>query len=90
MKISAYKDTSMARKKFVKTYNYSCELTGQSFVTTKQATSADDLISVKAWYEMNPEKDDRPEVVKQRLEREVLDLPPAELDMDETEEEKSE
>ena len=65
----------MARKKYVKTYNYTCEITGEKFTTTKVAAKPDDLMSVKAWYEMHPDKDDRPEVVKQRLEREFVEQP---------------
>lgn len=58
----------MARKRYEKIYNYSCTLTGEEFKVTKETKNTDDLISVKAYYDMNPEKDDRPEHVKIQLE----------------------
>lgn len=58
----------MARKKFKKIYRYSCTLTGEEFKVTTEAKNPDDLMSVKAFYEMNPERDDRPEHIKIQLE----------------------
>lgn len=49
------------------TYNYTCSLTGEEFVTTEKAANPKDLLSVKAYYEMHPEMDDRPAVVKKKL-----------------------
>ncbi|MFT6070303.1 MAG: hypothetical protein ACJAT2_002806 [Bacteriovoracaceae bacterium] len=60
----------MARKKFKKIYRYSCTLTGEEFKVTAESKNPDDLMSVKAYYEMNPEKDDRPEHIKIQLEQE--------------------
>jgi hypothetical protein len=57
----------MARKKYVQTFDYECTLTGESFTTTKKTESTDDLVSVKGYYEMNPEEDDRPEAVLKKL-----------------------
>lgn len=57
----------MARKREKKTYTYECSLTGETFKTTRQAPNPDELISVKAYYELNPDKDDRPEKVKQKI-----------------------
>lgn len=58
----------MARKKNVRIYKHKCSITGESFKMTAPASSPDELISVKAWYELNSDKDDRPEVVKRELE----------------------
>jgi hypothetical protein len=49
------------------TYNYECSLTGEQFVTTERASHPKELLSVKAYYEMNPDKDDRPAVIKKKL-----------------------
>jgi len=49
------------------TYKYECNLTGETYRLTKKAENPDDLMSVTAWYEMNPELDDRPEDIKKRL-----------------------
>lgn len=55
------------RKKEKITYKYECSLTGEKYYLTKKADNPDELMSVKAWYEMNPEKDDRPDTVKKKL-----------------------
>lgn len=49
------------------TYNYTCSLTNEEYVLTEKAANPKDLLSVKAYYEMNPEMDDRPAVVKKKL-----------------------
>ncbi len=49
------------------TYNYTCSLTNEEFVTTEKAAHPKELLSVKAYYEMNPDMDDRPAVVKKKL-----------------------
>jgi hypothetical protein len=55
----------MRKQKFTKTfYNYTCTMTAEEFKLTAKAPSPDDLVCVKAYYELNPDKDDRPEVVK--------------------------
>lgn len=56
----------MARKKQKKIYKYQCPITEEFYKTTKEATNEEDLISVAGYYEMNPEKDDRPEHIKQQ------------------------
>jgi len=58
----------MARKKNIRFYKYKCSITGEQFKVTSQAKNPDELLSVKAWYELNSDKDDRPEVVKRELE----------------------
>ena len=54
----------MARKKYKKTYEYECSITGEQYTMTEKAKNPDDLVSVNAWYELNEEKDDRPDVEK--------------------------
>lgn len=57
----------MARKKKVQIFKYRCTITDEEFKTTAKADNPDDLISVAAYYEMNPEKDDRPDHIKKEL-----------------------
>ncbi len=49
------------------TYNYECTLTGEEFVTTAKAPNPKELVSIKAYYELHPEMDDRPTVIKKKL-----------------------
>jgi hypothetical protein len=42
-------------------------MTDEEFKTTRQAPQPDELISVSSYYELNPEKDDRPERIKKEL-----------------------
>ena len=49
------------------TYDYQCSLTNEAYVLTEKAANPKDLLSVKAYYEMHPEMDDRPAVVKKKL-----------------------
>lgn len=58
----------MARKKNIRFYKYKCSITGEPYKMTAQATNPNDLVSVRAWYELNSEKDDRPEIIKRELE----------------------
>ena len=55
------------RKKEKRTYKYECNLTGEEYILTKKVDNPDDLMSVKAYYEMHPEEDDRPEHIKKKL-----------------------
>ncbi len=55
------------RRREKKIYKYDCTLTGETFKVTEKAENPDDLLSVRAWYEMHNEHDDRPEAVKKRL-----------------------
>ncbi len=54
----------MARKQKKQIFRYDCTITGETFKTTKKAPHPEELICVKAFYELNPEKDDRPEAIK--------------------------
>lgn len=64
-KIRKYK---VARKQKKEIFRYDCSLTGETYKTTKKAKNPDELISVAAYYELNPENDDRPEHIKKELE----------------------
>jgi hypothetical protein len=55
------------RKREKVTYNYQCSLTGEEFVMTEKAAHPKELLTVKAFYEMNPDLDDRPAIVKKKL-----------------------
>jgi len=58
-------------KKFKKQiFRYECTLTNEAFKTTRQAPSPEDLVSVKGYYDIHPEEDDRPEHIKKALEAE--------------------
>lgn len=60
----------MSKKKIKKIYKYECTMTGETFKTTAEAKHPDELVSVKAYYELNPDKDDRPSDVKIRIKQE--------------------
>lgn len=55
------------RRREVKTYKYECNLTGEKYTLTKKAENTDDLMSVTAYYDMQPDKDDRPINIKTQL-----------------------
>ena len=57
----------MARKKFKQIYRYNCPITDEEFKLTREASNPDDLMSIAAYYEMNPEEDDRPAEIKKQL-----------------------
>ena len=57
----------MKRRREKITHNYECSLTGEAFVTTEKAPHPKELLSVKAYYDMNPDMDDRPAITKKKL-----------------------
>lgn len=61
----------MRRKKAQRIHEYTCTITGEVFKTTREAKSPGELISVKAYYELHPENDDRPEIIRKELQ--ILD-----------------
>jgi hypothetical protein len=65
------------RKREKRTYKYECTLTGESYTLTEKAKNPEDLVSVEAWYEMHPEKDDRPEDIKKKVALAKTQEPPA-------------
>jgi hypothetical protein len=57
----------MKRRREKITYNYECTLTGEQYVLTQKAANPKELVSVKAYYELHPDMDDRPTVIKKKL-----------------------
>jgi hypothetical protein len=55
------------RSKKVQIHFHECTMTGETFKTTRKAPNPDELVSVEAYYEMYPEKDDRPENIKKEV-----------------------
>ena len=55
------------RKKLKQIHRYDCSLTGENFKTTRKVDNPDELISVKAYYELHAEDDDRPANIKKQL-----------------------
>ncbi len=55
------------RKKQKQIFRYDCTMTGETYKTTREAANPDDLVSVQAYYELNPEEDDRPADIKKEL-----------------------
>ena len=60
----------MSKKKIKKIYKYECNVTGEIFKTTAEAPSPGDLSTVSAFYQMNPELDDRPVDIKIKIKNE--------------------
>ena len=57
----------MKRRREKITYNYECIMTNEPFVTTEKAPHPKELMSIKAYYEMHPDEDDRPAIIKKKL-----------------------
>ena len=51
-------------KRRVEVFHYDCSITGETFKTNKKAKTPEELVSINAFYELNPELDDRPEKTK--------------------------
>jgi cytidylate kinase len=60
----------MSKKKLKKIYKYECTITGEVFKTTAEAKNPGDLTTVSAFYQMNPELDDRPLEIKLKVKNE--------------------
>ncbi|MBF0312168.1 MAG: hypothetical protein HQK50_16290 [Oligoflexia bacterium] len=60
----------MSKKRMKQFHTYECTMTGESFKTTREAAKPNELISVDAYYEMHPEKDDRPEAIVMKKKQE--------------------
>ncbi|MDA8792453.1 hypothetical protein N9N67_04360 [Bacteriovoracaceae bacterium] len=48
-------------------YKYNCSITEEEFKIKVKASNPEELISVNGYYELSPEKDDRPAHIKKRL-----------------------
>ena len=55
------------REKAKRFYNYECSLSGDSYRLTEKVENIEDLTSINAYYELNPEDDDRPAVIRKKL-----------------------
>lgn len=60
----------MSKKKIKKIYKYECTISGEMFKTTAEAKNPGDLTTVSAFYQMNPELDDRPLEIKLKVKNE--------------------
>lgn len=65
----------MKRRREKVVYNYECSLTGEQFTLTEKASNPKDLVTVKAYYELNQDMDDRPAVIKKKLGIETTEAP---------------
>ncbi len=45
-------------------FKQKCTITGKQYLITSKAPNPEELISVAAYYDLNPDKDDRPEDIK--------------------------
>lgn len=59
----------MKKKKHKRIYTYQCGLTQQTFKVGALAENPNDLVSVKAYYQLHPEFDDRPEIIKLQIQQ---------------------
>ena len=66
-------------------YKYNCTITEEEYKVTSKSQTPEELISVRAYYEMNPDEDDRPEAVIKSLG----DIPEASSEEEEEEEEET-
>jgi|GEM_PF-2735328 len=57
----------MKRSKDVTVYKYQCPISGESFKRYRKAPAPEELISVKAYYQLNADKDDRPMHIRKML-----------------------
>ena len=54
----------MSKKKLKKIYKYECTISAESFKTTAEAPNPGELTTVSSYYQMHPDKDDRPIEIK--------------------------
>ncbi len=54
------------KKHYTETYTYKCSITEEEFKLTRKIKKTDELISIQAYYQLYPEKDDRPEQIKKQ------------------------
>jgi hypothetical protein len=79
-------EISMAkRSRAGRIYKYNCTITEEEYKVTSKSQNPEELISVRAYYEMNPDEDDRPEAVIKSLG----DIPEASSEEEEEEEEET-
>jgi len=57
----------MSKKKIKKIYKYECTISGEAFKTTAEAKNPGELTTISSYYQMHPEKDDRPIEIKVKV-----------------------
>jgi hypothetical protein len=57
----------LAKKKFERIIKYKCTITGEEFKMSTEAPKPSELMSLRAYYEMHGEEDDRPEHIKKQI-----------------------
>ena len=55
------------RKREKTVYRYECTLTGKTYRVTQECKNPSELVSVEGYYQLHPDLDDRPAVVKKKL-----------------------
>jgi hypothetical protein len=65
--VTSSKGKKVKRKRERIFYNYECTLTGQSFSMTEKAPNPAELVSVEGYYQLHPDKNDRPAAIKKQL-----------------------
>ena len=55
------------RKKERVVHKYQCSITEEEFKFYEKSENPDDLMSLKAYYELNEADDDRPDYIKKQL-----------------------
>lgn len=54
-------------------FDYECSITGEHYKLTARAPQPKDLVSVSAYYDLNPDKDDRPAIIRKKLGLEIAE-----------------
>ena len=57
----------MSKKKIKKIYKYECTISGEAFKTTAEAQNPGELTTISSYYQMHPDKDDRPIEIKVKV-----------------------
>ena len=58
-------------KRKIEFFDYECSITGENYRLSREVKNTDDLVSINAYYELNPEEDDRPADIKKKLGIEI-------------------
>lgn len=61
----------MKKKKHKRIYTYQCSITHENYKVGAVATNPNELMSVSAYYQLHPEFDDRPEIIKLHLKDQI-------------------
>ena len=72
------------KKKFQRFYEYKCTITEEVFQTTRAAPNPSELMSVRAYYQLHSDHDDRPEAIRRQLLQQEQEIQPPAVKADET------